>query len=915
MRQFVDYLALKASAGSGKTFALSVRYIALILKGESIKSITALTFTKKAANEMSERIINTFLDLDKPSRKGELDTICALLEISAKDAIKRRDKYLKDFLTNELKIMTFDSFFGMILRLFALHAGVSPEYETSQNEAKDLQSKMIDEISKKNNILHDFALYINEYDSSKGNFFKTLSSFDESIAELSYKQTTKPSSDTLMAKVKNMHEYINSLDNASTHAKKAFGANSVNEYLKSTVASKTTLNGEKTYSKIYSNELEDMFCDIKQECKKYADELEAYQLGRLSSIFEIYKNVKTRLLQQNDTLTFCDVTNFVSKLLADDNFKHVLYFRLDSKIKHLLIDEFQDTNVIQYGIISPLISEIVAGKGQTDVGSFFYVGDTKQSIYRFRGGKKELFDKVINDFSHISLDTLDTNYRSSKTLVNYVNSVFAHPVIKNYKPQIPDKKDEGYIKVVSSDEIIDQAVIEVENLLNSGVRVSDIAVLCWQNDDSDMVCERLRLKNIAYTSESNVLLKNSPLVFALINYAKFCLFDTEIYARNFSAFMGKMPVKIELDLDKTAKENLIYLAKRAEISLQDSDILRLLEIANGDLIGFIFELEHSQVKATKSKNGGVQVMTVFKSKGLEFKHVVLCDLVGRGSTDKDKFIVDYDINEGMMVKLKVANRACYDDEYAKFMLAYEQKIYEEDINKIYVAMTRAKMSLIIVKKQNPNGNSPSYFTEYGKENDEIKYVCLQECEVGKVTPNNDQIPQPKPSKKIQLALIQKDDQKSANNDEIGDLNAVYFGLALHFLLEMCAKFSKDEILAQTHAMKNKFAKFLTKDELDDVVSRAISLCENKQFNDIIKDCIVKKEQTVCYNDEIKQFDLLCIRQNEMVVIDYKSALGDSDKYVKQVSGYVRILQNIYPDYKISGAIFYALKDEILVKRI
>ena len=58
-----NFLALKASAGSGKTFALSVRYIALVLRGENINEIVALTFTKKAANEMKERIIATFLDL------------------------------------------------------------------------------------------------------------------------------------------------------------------------------------------------------------------------------------------------------------------------------------------------------------------------------------------------------------------------------------------------------------------------------------------------------------------------------------------------------------------------------------------------------------------------------------------------------------------------------------------------------------------------------------------------------------------------------------------------------------------------------------------------------------------------------------------------------------------------------------
>ena len=75
-----NFLALKASAGSGKTFALSVRYIALVLRGENINEIVALTFTKKAANEMKERIIATFLDLQ--NKKGELEAVCAELYIS-----------------------------------------------------------------------------------------------------------------------------------------------------------------------------------------------------------------------------------------------------------------------------------------------------------------------------------------------------------------------------------------------------------------------------------------------------------------------------------------------------------------------------------------------------------------------------------------------------------------------------------------------------------------------------------------------------------------------------------------------------------------------------------------------------------------------------------------------------------------
>ena len=107
-----NFLALKASAGSGKTFALSVRYIALVLRGENINEIVALTFTKKAANEMKERIIATFLDLQ--NKKGELESVCAELGISLDEAIKRRDERLGVIFQSELKIYTLDAFLSGI---------------------------------------------------------------------------------------------------------------------------------------------------------------------------------------------------------------------------------------------------------------------------------------------------------------------------------------------------------------------------------------------------------------------------------------------------------------------------------------------------------------------------------------------------------------------------------------------------------------------------------------------------------------------------------------------------------------------------------------------------------------------------------------------------------------------------------
>ncbi|EJH2520478.1 UvrD-helicase domain-containing protein, partial [Campylobacter jejuni] len=91
MSQFEPFLALEASAGSGKTFALSVRFVALILKGARINEILALTFTKKAANEMQKRIIETFLNLEKENKTSECNELCKLLGKDKEELISLRD--------------------------------------------------------------------------------------------------------------------------------------------------------------------------------------------------------------------------------------------------------------------------------------------------------------------------------------------------------------------------------------------------------------------------------------------------------------------------------------------------------------------------------------------------------------------------------------------------------------------------------------------------------------------------------------------------------------------------------------------------------------------------------------------------------------------------------------------------------
>ena len=130
---FKPFLALEASAGSGKTFALSVRYVALVLKGAKISEILAITFTNKAANEMKTRIISTFLSLHEASKSNELKELCALLDKNESEILALRDERKSDFLRSELKIKTFDSFFANIVRSFSLNLGLMSDFDISEN--------------------------------------------------------------------------------------------------------------------------------------------------------------------------------------------------------------------------------------------------------------------------------------------------------------------------------------------------------------------------------------------------------------------------------------------------------------------------------------------------------------------------------------------------------------------------------------------------------------------------------------------------------------------------------------------------------------------------------------------------------------------------------------------------------------
>lgn len=932
-----NFLALKASAGSGKTFALSVRYIALVLRGENINEIVALTFTKKAANEMKERIIATFLDLQ--NKKGELEAVCAELDISQDEAIKRRDERLGVFLQSELKIYTFDAFFSGILKKFSQNLGLSPDYSV-QDSLQDLAwKKFVKEASKDKKLLSELALMMIISSQKEASFSQTLAKFYESFGgELKDSGASYPDDSKVRAAQRALNEHIALQNGASDTAKKTFGEQNLFELFKNKVFARQSLD-YRTFSKIYTPELDRLFCELKEAAKNYILEVEKYRLSGFSKLLKLYKASNLELNKEINALSFADINKLVFKLLVQSLDKEALYFRLDGRINHLLVDEFQDTNVIQYEIILPLIAEIVSGYGQNGLGSFFYVGDTKQSIYKFRGGKKELFDKLGDDFSQIDIENLPSNYRSLKALVKFNNAVFEeiyHRYGLSFEPQEPAKKDEalsyevsgecayfevekddyGYLRVLSDEDIAGAVVSQASELLKAGVNASDITVLCWKNSDISLISEVLSSEGIKSVNEGTLELKRTPLVAAIIEYAKFCLFKEEIYEKNVKALVNANVKKLNIKPEESATNSLFYLAKNLGISMADVDILRLFELSVGykNLSDFIFNLESFSSKISPKSSDGVRVMTVHKSKGLEFAHVIVCDMIGKGRGDDSNFITEYSEKGEWIVKSKISGRENFDSDYASVLEQMKELEKQENINKIYVAFTRATKSLIIIKQAVPSGNSPSFFSFYTRsdKSEANDYLDLKEFSFGKILPSKTEQKELKKDEKMpEILKIERQEVEAKEQKTSGkNLSAIYFGLAFHYLLEMSEKFDEISLEKAKNLMLNKFHKFLPLEALEDAFSRAKMLIREPKFIECIKGKEIYKEQPFKVKNELKQMDLFCFNEREICVIDYKTTDKNIEENKKQVKEYKDALAKFYEKHSIIAVIFYALEGKI-----
>ncbi|MGL2741394.1 RecB-like helicase [Helicobacter pylori] len=931
-------MALKASAGSGKTFALSVRFLALLFKGANPSEILTLTFTKKATAEMKERILDYLKILQKENlESGKEKSQNILKELEEKYHLdpslvrNSTQKIYQRFLNAEIRISTIDAFFQSILRKFCWFVGLSANFEV--NEDTEAHQRQLNEgfLSALNNKqleeLSAFIVQCLSYDNYTSDSILERLRFLKNKLYLFDPNKKEPAFDEegFLEKLRSLNNQIQSIETASNEAKKAIKCDSFRGFLNSSL---TWLEKKSEYR--YFKKLKSEIPTLESECEEIENDLKRYYEAKETAIFkkfpkfiQLYDNATSKI----QALDFDAIKDKVHVLLNgyEEMPAEFFYFRLDSKIAHILIDEFQDTSLNDYKILAPFIDEIKAGIGQAKWHrSVFFVGDVKQSIYAFRGSFSSLFESVSKDFYH---DNLEFNHRSAPLIINYVNTIFKKAYqnsptayLEQKYPKTSNNKHvtEGYVKVsLVADEkelLLEQILQEAKNLLDHRIDPKDITILCATNKDALEIKNYLqeRLSAIRPSTESSA--KLSQLVESKIikNALEYALAE-EPYKPFYKHSVLKLAGYLHDDVIalpgfNPKKESVAGFVWKImeQFKLYGEPAQGCLELAVGceDADGFLEKLEAKSIASFNPK--GAQIMTIHGSKGMQFPYVIVCERLGKpNSSHANQLLEEYDGAELARLYYRMKNREVVDKDYARALNKEEAAKDHEEINVYYVAFTRAELGLIVVAKDKKESKKES---KKEKMREQLDLLPLEEGEIMPVIS-----PQKEPlmtsvvikphayGEQVQEIEEEPDSDYEKNNDQ----EAINFGIALHKGLEYqyAYRIPKQSVLEYL----NYHYGFYGLDH--QALEESLELFENDAgIQALFKNHALKGEAAFLFQGVVSRIDvLLWDRGQNLYVLDYKSSQNYQQSHKAQVSHYAEFLRTQAPHFKIQAGIIYAHK--------
>ncbi|QDY55531.1 RecB-like helicase [Helicobacter pylori] len=930
-------MALKASAGSGKTFALSVRFLALLFKGANPSEILTLTFTKKATAEMKERILDYLKILQQENLENEKEKSQNILkELEEKyhldpDLVRNSaPKIYQRFLNAEIRISTIDAFFQSILRKFCWFVGLSANFEVNEDtkaHQRQLNESFLSALNGEQ--LEELSVFIAQclsYDNYTSDSILERLRFLKNKLYLFDPNKKEPAFDEkgFLEKLRSLNEQIQSIETASDRAKTAIKCDSFRGFLNSSL---TWLEKKSEYQSF--KKLKSEIPTLESECKEIENDLKRYYEAKETAIFKKFPKfiqLYDKAISKIQALDFDAIKDKVHVLLNgyEEMPAEFFYFRLDSKIAHILIDEFQDTSLNDYKILAPFIDEIKAGIGQAKWHrSVFFVGDVKQSIYAFRGSFSSLFESVAKDFYH---DNLQFNHRSAPLIINYVNTIFKKAYqnsptayLEQKYPKTSNNKHarDGYVKVsLVADErelLLEQILQEAKNLLEHRIEPKDITILCATNKDALEIKNYLQenLSTIRPSTESSANLSQFVESKIIKNALKYALAEEPykpFYKHSVLKLAGYLhDDAIVLPSFNPKKESVAgFVWKVMELfELYGEPAQSCLELAVGckDADGFLEKLEAKAIASSHSK--GAQIMTIHKSKGMQFPYVIVCERLGNPkSSHSNQLLEEYDGAELARLYYRMKNREVVDKDYARALDKEEAAKNHEEINVYYVAFTRAELGLIIVAKDKKESKKES------KNKTMHEKLDLAPLEEGEITPVVSHRKEPL----ITSALIkphaygeqvQEIEEEPSDYEKNNDQEAINFGIALHKGLEYQYAYNipKKSVLEYLNYHHGFYG-------LDyQALEESLELFENDaEIQALFKNYALRGEAAFLFEGVVSRIDvLLWDRGQNLYVLDYKSSQNYQQSHKAQVSHYAEFLKTQAPHFKIQAGIIYAHK--------
>jgi len=493
-----------------------------------------------------------------------------------------------------------------------------------------------------------------------------------------------------------------------------------------------------------SSELQRLLNDAEKARPKqlriiHSVDLTLQHISHLRLLGNIEKKVR-EINNESNQFLLSDTQHLLNELI-DKSDSPFIFERIGSRLEHIMIDEFQDTSTVQWENFKVLLSETMSHGGQGNL----IVGDVKQSIYRWRNGDWRLLNNIENQFDRpddlIRKETLEINYRSEKNIITF-NSVFfetardleskiplGENLVKAYsdvKQNAPEGKEAaGLVKLKLLDsnskdeEMLAEVISTIDWLIGQGTPASKIAILVRENKYIPIIAEALTvaLPEVSVVSDEAFRLDASRAVNIIISALRLMVNPadklSEAILRKQMAQLGQHDLP---DLDKLRYLPLLEIVETLHRQFcLDSiagesvylcsfyDQLTDFITKQGSMVEDFIKLwdEHlcSQTIAADQLEG-IRIISVHKSKGLEFDHVILpfCNwkLVHREDIWCRPQQSPYDELPVVPISIgKKMKESIYQSDYDEETL--QNRV--DNLNLLYVAFTRASRSLFVFGKE------------------------------------------------------------------------------------------------------------------------------------------------------------------------------------------------------------------------